>query len=142
VPVFLLAKIFFFGDINIFRGEVTASNAGVVAYETTDAYHSVPNNPRRQMKTGQKAIFAIRPEKNSRVSRTKTRGWNQLSASGEGLGHRYLGDMTGVPRQPERGCCPKPPCSTRVPHRLKNPSVYGRRDLGLLQYRRGVVLGS
>ncbi|AKI02086.1 spermidine/putrescine ABC transporter ATP-binding subunit [Hoeflea sp. IMCC20628] len=81
----------FIGDINIFRGEVTASNAGVVDIETPDGM-IIRSESMQAMKPGQKASFAIRPEK-LRVSRTKPEGGIN-AASGEVWDIGYLGDMT------------------------------------------------
>ena len=81
----------FIGDINIFRGEVTASNAGVVDIETPDGM-IIRSESTQALKPGQKASFAIRPEK-LRVSRTKPEGGIN-AASGEVWDIGYLGDMT------------------------------------------------
>ncbi|VVT25095.1 ABC transporter ATP-binding protein [Hoeflea sp. EC-HK425] len=81
----------FIGDINIFRGEVTAVNGGVVDIETPDGMVIRSETPHAHA-TGEKASFAIRPEK-LRVSRTRPEGGIN-AASGEVWDIGYLGDMT------------------------------------------------
>ena len=81
----------FIGDINIFRGEVTAVKGGVVDIETPDGMLIRSETPHAHA-TGEKASFAIRPEK-LRVSRTRPEGGIN-AASGEVWDIGYLGDMT------------------------------------------------
>ena len=81
----------FIGDINIFRGEVTAVKGGVVDIETSDGMVIRSETPHAHA-TGEKASFAIRPEK-LRVSRTRPEGGIN-AASGEVWDIGYLGDMT------------------------------------------------
>lgn len=81
----------FIGDINIFRGEVTGSNGGVVDIETPDGM-VIRSESQHAMTPGQKASFVIRPEK-LRVSRTKPEG-GVNAAVGEMWDIGYLGDMT------------------------------------------------
>jgi len=81
----------FIGDINLFRGEVTGSNGSIVDIETPDGM-VIRSESTEAVKPGQKAGFAIRPEK-LRVSRTKPDGGTN-AASGEVWDIGYLGDMT------------------------------------------------
>ncbi|MEP3435941.1 MAG: ABC transporter ATP-binding protein [Hoeflea sp.] len=81
----------FIGDINIFRGEVTGANGGVVDIETPDGMVIRATSP-VAVKPGEKASFAIRPEK-LRVSRTRPEGGIN-AVSGEIWDIGYLGDMT------------------------------------------------
>jgi putrescine transport system ATP-binding protein len=81
----------FIGDINIFRGEVTAVKGGVVDIETPDGMVIRSETPHAHA-TGEKASFAIRPEK-LRVSRTRPEGGIN-AAPGEVWDIGYLGDMT------------------------------------------------
>ncbi|MEM5494266.1 ABC transporter ATP-binding protein [Hoeflea sp. AS16] len=81
----------FIGDINLFRGEVTASNGSVVDIETPDGM-IIRSESTQAVKPGQKVSFAIRPEK-LRISRTRPEGGIN-AASGEVWDIGYLGDMT------------------------------------------------
>ena len=83
----------FIGDINIFRGEVTSASGGAVDIETPDGMViRSAASPAEPLKSGQKASFAIRPEK-LRVSRTRPEGGINAVA-GEVWDIGYLGDMT------------------------------------------------
>ncbi|MDP2734465.1 MAG: ABC transporter ATP-binding protein, partial [Hoeflea sp.] len=81
----------FIGDINLFRGEVTGANGGVVNIETPDGM-VIRSESHTAVQAGQKASFSIRPEK-LRVSRTRPDG-GVNAASGEVWDIGYLGDMT------------------------------------------------
>ena len=81
----------FIGDINIFRGEVSSATGGAADIETPDGMIIRTAAP-EDLKPGQKASFAIRPEK-LRVSRTKPQG-GLNAAAGEVWDIGYLGDMT------------------------------------------------
>ncbi|MDP2120696.1 MAG: ABC transporter ATP-binding protein [Hoeflea sp.] len=81
----------FIGDINIFRGEVTGANGGAIDIETPDGMVIRTATP-EALQSGQKASFAIRPEK-LRVSRKRPEGGINATA-GEVWDIGYLGDMT------------------------------------------------
>ena len=128
----------FIGDINIFRGEVTASNGGVVDIETPDGM-IIRSETTQALKPGQKASFAIRPEK-LRVSRTKPEGGIN-AASGEVWDIGYLGDMTVFHVKLKNGDVVKASLLNAV-RTVEDPIGYDEEIWVCFNTDGGVVLGS
>ena len=82
----------FIGSVNIFEGEVTRRDAGGATVTRADGSVIKTKNPGNSEK-GQKAWFAIRPEK-MRISATRPKGARTNSVDGEVWDIAYLGDMT------------------------------------------------
>ncbi|MBB3964676.1 ABC transporter ATP-binding protein [Rhizobium metallidurans] len=82
----------FIGDVNIFDGKVTASNANGVEM-SVDENLTIRLSGAEPLAVGSTAGFAIRPEK-LRVSRTPPANPRINAASGELWDIGYLGDMT------------------------------------------------
>ena len=128
----------FIGDINLFRGEVTAVNGSLVDITTPDGMVIRSETPHAH-KVGEKASFAVRPEK-LRVSRTRPEsGVN--AASGEVWDIGYLGDMTVFHVKLKNGDVVKASLLNAV-RTVEDPIGYDEEIWVCLDTDSGVVLNS
>ena len=128
----------FIGDINLFRGEVTGSNGSTVDIETPDGI-LIRSETALALTKGQKASFAIRPEK-LRVSRTKPEG-GVNAAAGEMWDIGYLGDMTVFHIKLKSGQIVKASLLNAV-RTVEDPFTYDEEIWVSFNADGGVVLGS
>lgn len=128
----------FIGDINLFRGEVTAVNGGLVDITTPDGMVIRSETPHAHT-PGEKASFAVRPEK-LRVSRTRPEsGIN--ATSGEVWDIGYLGDMTVFHVKLKSGDVVKASLLNAV-RTVENPIGYDEEIWVCFDTDSGVVLNS
>lgn len=82
----------FIGNVNIFDGQVTDRDDTGIMLQTADGFEIQASNPGESEK-GQRASFAIRPEK-IRISADEPAATNANRVAGEVWDIAYLGDMT------------------------------------------------
>jgi putrescine transport system ATP-binding protein len=127
----------FIGDVNIFDGKVTASNAGSLEI-AIDSDLTIRVSGAEPLPVGSAAGFAIRPEK-LRVSRTPPANPGINAASGELWDIAYLGDMTVFHVKLKSGAVVKA-SSLNAQRSVEDPFVYDQEVWVTFAEDAGVVL--